>query len=168
MTEVKRHTVHGYGRQDIYYNEPDGEFVFYEDYAELKAQHDELQEKLDLKQNLTEQIVELKKQRDALAGENANIKTMNDVLSEELRGYESDGAYDGPIAHKLWHSNSDTPATDAYLNYVRADAVEMAVNELKELAQRSKSEAPKAAEHIHASALYLMIIVDQLRAGEQS
>lgn len=66
----------------------------------------------------------LEKQRDALAAENATIKTMNDVLSEELRGYESDGADDGPIAHKLWHSNSETPATDAYLNSVRAEGAD--------------------------------------------
>ncbi|MEN4524378.1 hypothetical protein [Pantoea agglomerans] len=70
----------------------------------------------------------LQKQRDALAAENATIKTMNDVLSEELRGYESDSAYDGPIAHKLWHSNSETPVTDAYLNSVRADTLTRIIN----------------------------------------
>lgn len=67
---------------------------------------------------------------DALAAENATIKTMNDALSEELRGYESDGTFDGPIAHKLWHSNSETPATDAYLNSVRAEGIHFAANRI--------------------------------------
>lgn len=83
----------------------------------------------DSPKNVFEQVIKpmlinLQKERDQLAAENAAIKTMNDVLSEELRGYESDGAYDGPIAHKLWHSNSENPATDAYLNSVRAEGVD--------------------------------------------
>lgn len=79
---------------------------------------------------LVRKFAEIKAQRDALAAENATIKTMNDFLSEELRGYESDGAYDGPIAHKLWHSNSETPATAAHLNSVQAGAVEDAAKRL--------------------------------------
>ncbi|WP_312112018.1 ead/Ea22-like family protein [Pantoea septica] len=69
-------------------------------------------------------------ERDALAAENAHIKTMNDILSEELRGYESDGAFDSPVAHKLWHSNSETPATAAYLNSVRAEGIYFAANRM--------------------------------------
>lgn len=77
-----------------------------------------------------ERYAALNTERDALAAENATIKTMNDVLSEELRGYESDGAYDSPIAHKLWHSNSETPATAAYLNSVRAEGIHFAANRI--------------------------------------
>lgn len=36
MKEVERHSVTGYGRQDINYNDPEGEFVYYEDYTALK------------------------------------------------------------------------------------------------------------------------------------
>lgn len=32
---VKRHSVDGYGRQDICYNDPNGEFVYYDDYLAL-------------------------------------------------------------------------------------------------------------------------------------
>ena len=99
MSEVKRFTwvgINGVAQRE------NGNWVNYEDYAAL-------QQKLD-----------------AVLAENATIKTMNDVLSEELRGYESDGAYDGPIAHKLWHSNSEAPSTDALLNAVRAEAIEQA------------------------------------------
>lgn len=54
-----------------------------------------------------------------LAAENAAIKAMNDCLSEELRGYESDGAFEGPKMHLLWWK-TETPATDDFLAEVRA------------------------------------------------
>ncbi|EAY3635140.1 hypothetical protein GSH48_001103 [Salmonella enterica] len=59
-----------------------------------------------------------------LAAENAAIKAMNDCLSEELRGYESDGAFEGPKMHLLWWK-TETPATDDFLAEVRAQGVEM-------------------------------------------
>ncbi|ELA1822419.1 hypothetical protein RFI26_003340 [Salmonella enterica] len=59
-----------------------------------------------------------------LAAENGVIKAMNDCLSEELRGYESDGAFEGPKMHLLWWK-VETPATDAFLAEVRAQGVEM-------------------------------------------
>jgi len=61
-------------------------------------------------------------QRDALAAENATIKTMNGCLAEELRGYESDGAFEGPKMHLLWWQ-CETPATDAFLHEVRTNAI---------------------------------------------
>lgn len=54
-----------------------------------------------------------------LAADNSAIKVMNDCLSEELRGYESNGAFDGPKMHLLWWK-AETPATDAFLAEVRA------------------------------------------------
>lgn len=69
------------------------------------------------------------KRADALAVENAAIKAMNDCLSEELRGYESDGAFEGPNMHLLWWK-SETPATDAALAAIQAQAVEDAVTQV--------------------------------------
>ncbi|WP_261666926.1 LysR family transcriptional regulator [Erwinia mallotivora] len=46
----------------------------------------------------------LQQQVNVLAAENVKIKLCNDVLSEELRGYESEGAYPDPVAPKLWYS----------------------------------------------------------------
>ncbi|MBE0135345.1 hypothetical protein FMJ41_13350 [Klebsiella michiganensis] len=60
---------------------------------------------------------------DKLAAENVQIKAMNDCLSEELRGYESDGTFEGPKMHLLWWQ-VETPATDAYLAGIKADGVE--------------------------------------------
>ncbi|WP_313611761.1 hypothetical protein [Pantoea piersonii] len=142
MSEVKRHSVSGYGRQDICYNDPEGEFVYYEDYAAL-------QQKLD-----------------AQAAENATIKTMNDVLSEELRGYESDGAYDGPVAHKLWHSNSETPATDAWLNSVRAEGVEMFAELTDKVADEEHYDDGESSELLRYSAKQARLYAAQLRAGK--
>ena len=58
-----------------------------------------------------------------LAAENMSIKAMNDCLSEELRGYESDGAFEGPKMHLLWWQ-VETPATDRIVAGIKADGVE--------------------------------------------
>ena len=67
-------------------------------------------------------IEELEAQVKQLAAENVSIKAMNDCLSEELRGYESDGAFEGPKMHLLWWQ-VETPATDAILASLRAEAI---------------------------------------------
>ncbi|EEF6221921.1 eae-like domain protein [Salmonella enterica] len=67
-----------------------------------------------------------------LAAENAAIKAMNDCLSEELRGYESDGAFEGPKMHLLWWK-TETPATDDFLAEVRAQGVEMFAKNLESM-----------------------------------
>lgn len=69
---------------------------------------------------------ELEAQVQGLAAENGSIKVMNDCLSEELRGYESDGAFEGPKMHLLWWK-AETPATDAALAEIRAQGVDMFV-----------------------------------------
>lgn len=58
-----------------------------------------------------------------LAAESLSIKAMNDCLSEELRGYESDGAFDGPKMHLLWWQ-VETHATDRIVAGIKADGVE--------------------------------------------
>ncbi|HDT1527209.1 TPA: hypothetical protein QHR98_001921 [Klebsiella aerogenes] len=57
-----------------------------------------------------------------LAAESLSIKAMNDCLSEELRGYESDGAFDGPKMHLLWWQ-VETPATDRIVAGIKASAI---------------------------------------------
>ncbi|MFO3754744.1 hypothetical protein [Klebsiella aerogenes] len=57
-----------------------------------------------------------------LAAESLSIKPMNDCLSEELRGYESDGAFDGPKMHLLWWQ-VETPATDRIVAGIKASAI---------------------------------------------
>ncbi|MFM4414101.1 hypothetical protein AB8T15_28635, partial [Klebsiella pneumoniae] len=65
-----------------------------------------------------------------LAAENVQIKAMNDCLSEELRGYESDGAFEGPKMHLLWWQ-VETPATDRIVAEAEARGVEKAIAHLE-------------------------------------
>ncbi|MFV0611033.1 hypothetical protein [Klebsiella aerogenes] len=62
-----------------------------------------------------------------LAAENLAIKAMNDCLSEELRGYESDGAFEGPKMHLLWWQ-VEFPATERIVAEAEACGVEKAIN----------------------------------------
>lgn len=75
-------------------------------------------------------VTALTSQLESVVAENASVKAMNDCLSEELRSYESDGAFDGPKMHLLWWK-AQTPATDAFLAEVRASGVEMFAASLK-------------------------------------
>lgn len=74
-----------------------------------------------------------------LAAENVQIKAMNDCLSEELRGYESDGTFDGPKMHLLWWQ-VETPATDAYLAGIKADGVDEFAESQKEYVRQHRNE----------------------------
>lgn len=76
-----------------------------------------------------------------LAAENVQIKAMNDCLSEELRGYESDGAFEGPKMHLLWWQ-VETPATDRIIAGIKADGVE-------ELAKRRRAAAKVALDEFN-------------------
>ena len=77
---------------------------------------------------LVSEVEKLRAERDRLAAENVQIKAMNDCLSEELRGYESDGAFEGPKMHLLWWQ-VETPATDRVVAGIKADGVEQEANE---------------------------------------
>ncbi|STW71044.1 Uncharacterised protein [Klebsiella pneumoniae] len=69
-----------------------------------------------------QKFLKLAKAYQQLAAENVQIKAMNDCLSEELRGYESDGAFEGPKIHLLWWQ-VETPATDRIVAGIKADGV---------------------------------------------
>ena len=76
-----------------------------------------------------QKFLKLAKAFKQLAAENVQIKAMNDCLSEELRGYESDGAFEGPKMHLLWWQ-VETPATDRIVAGIKADAIDEAAVEL--------------------------------------
>lgn len=88
-------------------------------YKELQKQLSESRREFTAA-NATIHNLELKVEQ--LVAENSSVKAMNDCLSEEMRGYESDGAFEGPKMHLLWWQ-CETPATDAYLAEVRAQAI---------------------------------------------
>lgn len=108
---VKRYEANG---SSSVFEDASGSLVEYEDYVALE-------------QKLTDMAVQLANSESKcreLAAENYAIKVMNDCLSEEMRGYESDGAFEGPKMHLLWWK-TETPATDAFLAEVRAQGVDM-------------------------------------------
>ena len=96
--------------------------------------------------------VDLQEHLKQLVAENAAIKAMNDCLAEELRGYESDGAFDGPNMHLLWWK-CETPATDSILREAEARGVE------------------KFGEHVkaynHSAGWQSKHFAEQLREGEE-
>lgn len=113
-------------------------------YEELEAKCQLQQNKLDAINKLMgviesasdlakDGIKKLEQQLAAVVAENASVKAMNDCLSEELRGYESDGAFDGPKMHLLWWQ-CETPATDAAIANIQAQGVEMLVNHCEQKA----------------------------------
>ncbi|BFT80977.1 hypothetical protein [Enterobacter pseudoroggenkampii] len=104
-------------------------------------------------------VLELRKVRNdasALAAELLSVKAMNDCLSEELRGYESDGAFEGPKMHLLWWQ-CETPNHDDFLAEVRASGVEMFAASLK-----------VAGGHEHPYSAVANEFAAQLRKGVQS
>ncbi|HCD1648447.1 TPA: hypothetical protein NBH92_001075 [Klebsiella pneumoniae] len=70
-----------------------------------------------------QKFLKLAKAFKQLEAENVQIKAMNDCLSEELRGYESDGAFEGPKMHLLWWQ-VETPATDRIVAEAEARGIE--------------------------------------------
>ncbi|HBS6921287.1 TPA: hypothetical protein MAO08_003912 [Klebsiella pneumoniae] len=88
-----------------------------------------------------------------LAAENMSIKAMNDCLSEELRGYESDGAFEGPKMHLLWWQ-VETTATDRIVAEAEARGVEKAIAHLE-----------KKFSNIGVQIMNLQWLADSLREG---
>ncbi|MBY7091882.1 hypothetical protein H8F03_11605 [Klebsiella pneumoniae] len=78
-----------------------------------------------------QKFLKLAKAFKQLEAENVQIKAMNDCLSEELRGYESDGAFEGPKMHLLWWQ-VETPATDRIVAGIKADGVEEFIGRLQQ------------------------------------
>ena len=126
-----------------------GDLVAYEDYAELKEEY----ERLDKSHSAALAKI------DALAAENAALK---DFISTQCFVYDAKG-HEGDAEE----ARPSTPATDAILASLRAEGVGMAVEELIALSERSKAEAPVAAEHTHAAALFIKLIAAQLRSKSE-
>ncbi|WP_275213398.1 hypothetical protein [Citrobacter freundii] len=93
-----------------------------------------------------------------LAAENAEMRSSIDAT---IGWQESTDPENGESVRML--VDIKTPATDAFLAEVRAQGVDIAIAELKQLAHRSEKEAPIAAEHHRSAALYLQLFSSQLR-----
>ncbi|WP_163564361.1 hypothetical protein [Klebsiella pneumoniae] len=100
-----------------------------------------------------QKFLKLAKAFKQLAAENVQIKAMNDCLSEELRGYESDGAFEGPKMHLLWWQ-VETPATDRIVAEAEARGIEKAIAHLE-----------KKFSNIGVQIMNLQWLADSLRKG---
>lgn len=145
MTTIKRFTpdyaMHAARFEPFAREAEHGEYVRFDAHQQevsaLEAERDALADRVErLSGMLTEFRVATKsaeERADALAVENAAIKAMNDCLSEELRGHESDGAFEGPNMHHLWWK-AETPVTDAALAAIQAQGVEKFADRMLTLA----------------------------------
>ena len=93
----------------------------------------------DCADGLRNKLAESEARCATLAAELQSVKAMNDCLSEELRGYESDGAFEGPKMHLLWWQ-CETPNHDAFLAEVRAQAKADGVQEYADSFRHSASK----------------------------
>ncbi|HCR1946497.1 TPA: hypothetical protein ONC63_001435 [Enterobacter kobei] len=97
--------------------------------------------------SVADKFAELKSQCAALAAELQSVKAMNDCLSEELRGYESDGAFEGPKMHLLWWQ-CETPNLDAFLAEVRASGIDQWIASRDGRWNGTTAEAERFAAHL--------------------
>lgn len=136
MSEVKR-----YGYLGIV-EEQDGEVVKHEDYVALKAKCD------------------------ALAAENGALKNAMMVTLDHVDVMDSGSAgVVAMIAFDALHSNK-TPATDAYINAVRAEGAGAVAEYHKERFEFIKNTRHDIANEHKAAYLCALDVAAQLRAGE--
>lgn len=139
MKEVERHSVTGYGRQDINYNDPEGEFVYYEDYAKLQQQLTATTNSLT---NAQEALKSAGIEADTVQAGVMELEKQSPVavLGQQLRGYEKPTF----ICYLLIDENNGEveegselfaepfihpePAID--MNAVRAEGLDMAAAEI--------------------------------------
>lgn len=116
---------------------------------------------------LSSHIDNLQAQVKRLAAENAALKEFvgECAIAQGEGNWTSDTEKTVYVPASEWIP--PTPATDAILASLRAEGVEMAVEELIALAERSKAESPLAAEHAHTSALFVKLIAAQLRSKSE-
>ena len=141
--------------------------------SRIRQQNRHVCELFDEAKALRAQLAQRDAQIAALTAENVALKSsipaerFIDVMNENMDDVSlaEDVGFNRAV-RKMITASAETPATDAACNALRAEGLERGVTELKDLAERSDREAPKAAEQIHAAALYLMIFANQLREGK--
>lgn len=104
---------------------------------------------------------------EALAVDNAALREVVERMVNQfaMSGISPEEKSINPAKSLMFDAKSALfmPATDAFLAEVRAQGVDIAIAELKQLAHRSEKEAPIAAEHHRSAALYLQLFSSQLR-----
>lgn len=164
MNEVKRF-MHSDQRGSIEVQR--GKYVLYEDYAALMQQLTATTNSLTNAQEALKSagieadtvqagVMELKAQGDALAAENAALKTF---IKQSCYSYDGDGSdvCDSYVGADESPFFPKTPATDAYLNAVRAEGVDKAIEHLH--------NKFTSTGHVGVPVMALEWLAAQLRAG---
>jgi hypothetical protein len=189
MNEVKR-----YGntwcevteRTVFKHDQQDGDYVKLSDYTSLQEQLTATTNSLTNAQEALKSagieadtvqagVMELKAQRDALAAENAALKGFGDKLNDMhnklngegtgIQGRAEVGCQQVALEAAMDEFDTiKTPATDAYLNAVRAEGVDMFIGELSELF-RSLKPGGKPCQAVKGIAMRATSFSAQLRSG---
>lgn len=149
MSEVKRYEFEVYQMSA----HPQGDYVHYEDYAELKAQRDALAAEVSAIREQAENVYS--------AGYNhGHVNTVDGI------------AYATPVEDEFYHNalqimlEVETPATDAYLNSVRAEAVTSFAHHQRVIADSETDPTIQRGHRI--TARRAEDFAAQLREGEPS
>lgn len=147
----------------------DGVFVGYDDYAELKAQRDALAAENAALKSAISYVCATDNQPDyQYDGMGCGIEDRGIVDRYEAARYGWDEAMERIYSEVMpCAADIETPAIDAYLNSVRAEGVEILTGKLQQLIDEGTFDAKEigvAAGTIHEGAQ----IAAELRAGEPS
>lgn len=118
-------------------------------------------------QEALQKLAELKKQRDALAAENAVLKLAIETHKHGFMRCECCGEENMCHNDDVCRALDETPATDAYLNSVRAAAVNHAGKMIFATMNHQDKGVERALECIAEVELQYTLAA-QLRAGEPS
>jgi len=108
---------------------------------------------------LVRKFAELKAERDALAAENGRMKKAIKRIFPEDVADEKSGIGFSDIAKECYASADETPATDAFLNSVRAEGLKMAIDHMNNQTSYDCADV---------TVLPVIQMYNQLRAGEPS
>lgn len=117
---------------------------------------------------LATQLLATQEQRDALAVESAHYKTVAEKMAERADDYKS-----GHLGFSVFDSVNElkqglkTPATDAYLNSVRAEGIDYLASEAGEMVQKFY-QGSSDWKQWKSIVFFAVTVADQLRAGEPS
>ncbi len=146
---VKRYDEGGYGLSDME-ESADGSWVDYESHLMVV---------MGMEQLFNDKIAALQQERDAMAAENAALKsfiTKNCFVEDDSSDY---GFADASI------SMPSAPASDAYLNSVRAEGADAVAAYHKDRAEALIAIDRKGANDHKVSYMAAKDVADQLRSG---
>lgn len=154
-------SVNRYEFEDYGTNEDDGRYVTYEDYAALEQQLVESQREF---RAADATIENLQMQVEKLAAENAGLNNFIKLIKDDCLIWDDKSEEYFNAADYM----PETPSTDAFLDEVRAQGVEMFARSLRGEAEITKACTFKPVQQFEDFACRSDEFAAQLRKGVQS